>query len=276
MNSKKSHYKSYQYYGISLGGGKGDKTCLSILEYFPDEDKLFLSDLFPNIKQKQNHSSDSQLLDLIEQHKKNLKLVGVDTPLTLPPCTNCRLKCPGHEKCSVPEVRWMWARYLRKSKGMDKKRPNRMFTPYTERCTEQYLQDQIDTELATDHVLGANRAPLTMRSRYIKKRLQKVKLKEVQTRIAFFRLGKELGLRKTLRKGYRQMVKGEEARLLFLEKMSDNDLCFFYHRDFQAMVKDLNAFDSFLTALACFLDDLGACEKMPKGFPSKSDWPLFP
>ena len=274
MKFNRKNFKSQQFFGLSLGGGKGTKTCLSLLEYFPSENKLFLSELFLNIRQNQSSSADSQLVELINKNKKNLKMVGVDVPLTLPACTNCRLKCPGHESCEVPQVKWMWNRYIKK--GKSKKRPNKIFTPYTERCIEQYIQGEIDVDLASDHAMGANRAPLAARGRYLEKRLQKIKLKEVNARVSFYRLAKELGLRKSMQKGYRQLAKGDEARLRFLEKLSALDICFFYHRDFQAMVKDLNAFESFLVAFTGFLSQQGLCEKMPKTFPAKKEWVLFP
>lgn len=269
-------YKSYQFFGISLGGGKGAKTSLSLLEYFPSEKKLFLSDLFINIKSSEQFSADSELIDLIESHRRSLKMIGIDVPLSLPPCVQCRLRCPGHEDCDVSEVQWMRHRFMKMGRGRDKKRPNRMFTPYTERCIEQYIQSEIGVDLASDHALGANKGPLALRGRYLKKRLPKALLKEVNTRVSFFRLAKSLGLRKSLQKNYRQLVKGDEARLQFLESLSEKDLCFFYHRDFQAMLKDLNAFESFLSAFLCFLSYKKKCEPLPKGLPLKKDWVLIP
>ena len=78
----------------------------------------------------------------------------------------CRLKCPGHEKCKEPEIKWMWSRHRKLDKV---KRPNKIFTPYTERCSEQYILSEIDADIFPDHALGSNRAPLAARAIYLKR-----------------------------------------------------------------------------------------------------------
>src|SRR6185312_5418436 len=42
--------KFHRFIGISLGGGKTDKTALSVIEYYPIQRKIFLSRLFDKIQ----------------------------------------------------------------------------------------------------------------------------------------------------------------------------------------------------------------------------------
>ena len=97
-----------RFAGVSLGGGKGRRTCLALLDYYPDEEKVFLSELFQGIEEDGKVSADTQLIRKLDSHKKNLKLIALDAPLGLPKCLRCDLVCPGHEKCTEPEIRWMW------------------------------------------------------------------------------------------------------------------------------------------------------------------------
>ena len=62
--------------GVALGGGKTDKTCVALLEYYPDFKKIFLSDLILNIKSEGEVSSDLALHTLIQKHHRNLEYVA--------------------------------------------------------------------------------------------------------------------------------------------------------------------------------------------------------
>ena len=158
-SSKKLNFPFVRFAGISLGGGKGRKTSLALIDYFPGENKLFLSELFHGLEETPKKSADTTLIEKLESHKENLKVVALDAPLKLPKCLRCRLTCPGHEKCSEPEIKWMWQRHKKRDKS---KRPNKIFTPYTERCIEQHILSEVHGDLATDHAFGANRAPFCL------------------------------------------------------------------------------------------------------------------
>jgi len=262
-----------RFAGISLGGGKGRRTCLAVLDYYPKEKKVFLSELIQGIEEEKRISADTHLIRKLESFEKNLKLTALDGPLKLPKCMRCELVCPGHEKCTESEIRWMWKRYKKRD---PKKRPNRIFTPYTERCVEQYILSEVHQDLATDHALGANRAPIAARAMYLQRRLGEENLIEVSPKLSLWRLGAEVGLRKNHILAYRQQTKGEDVRQRFLDAWSEQDRTFFYHRDFKLMVKEAFAFDAFLAAYTAFLKHQDLCEEPPKGFPKNEAWIAFP
>lgn len=273
MSSRRKPFKVIKFVGLTLGGGKGRKTCLSVLEYFVKEKKLFLSELHEGIEESLKVSSDTEIIQLLEGLGPSVHSIGMDAPLVLPKCMRCRLPCPGHEKCEEPEIRWMW----RHHKGLaPKKRPNKIFTPYTERCFEQYVNSEIAPELLCDHAFGSNRAPLASRAMYLKRRIPHGKVLEILPRLSVWRLGQNMGLKKNQLVQYKQLTKGPAIRQRFLDQWSDEGLSFIYHRDFKLMVKDSFAFDSFICAYTAFLNYRGLCETRPKTFPKSEAWISFP
>src|SRR5258708_3592564 len=119
--------------GVSLGGGKTDKTAVAQVEYFAEQKRLFLRGLFTNISSEEEKSSDLNLHEVLT--KTEFKTVAFDVPLSFPFCVRCELRCPGYEKCNLPHISWMWDFYKKRHKS---KRPNKLFTPYTERYAEMY------------------------------------------------------------------------------------------------------------------------------------------
>ncbi|MGE4131221.1 MAG: DUF429 domain-containing protein [Bdellovibrionales bacterium] len=264
--------KFHRFIGIALGGGKTDKTCLSVIEYYPAQHKIFLSRLFDRIKTEGDISADWQIHKLITKCPPPVESVAFDVPLKMPKCVTCRLKCPGYELCQEPEILWMWKHYRQSEK---KKSPARLFTPYTERCVEQYLQSQLEEPFHLPHSLGANFAPLTARARFITRRL-KFNTVEVYPKLSLWRIGASLQLPKSHLRLHRHWEGGRESRQAILDKMMDRNLAFIYDQDVRNLVESPQAFDSFICALTGLLSFLGACEPRPRGFPKKESWIEIP
>jgi hypothetical protein len=184
----------------------------------------------------------------------------------------CRLKCPGYEICEEPEIDWMWKHYRSKEK---KKGPPRLFTPYTERCVEQYLHNQLEEPFHMPHSLGANFAPLTARARFITRRLNFQAL-EVFPKLSLWRIGNALHIPKNNLRYHRHWDSGTASRQLILTKMMEKNLAFIYDQDVKILVESPQAFDSFLCALTGLLSFLGLCEARPRGFPRREGWIEIP
>lgn len=82
--------------GMSLGGGRKENFFFSLIEFFPKEDRWFLTSL-KQLKDETHLSQDEVIHSWIENSKAN-RLV-VDFPLSKPPCETCQLNCPGMENC---------------------------------------------------------------------------------------------------------------------------------------------------------------------------------
>lgn len=261
-----------RFIGVSLAGGKSDKACVAILEYYPDNKKIFLSRLFEKIKSEEKISGDLKIHDLINQNEESTKYVAFDTPWNLPFCMTCTLRCPGYENCHLPHIEWMWHHQDDKLK---KKRPKKLFTPYTQRCIEMYFQTELEETFTLHHALGANSAPLLARARFIQRRIG-VECIEVYPALSLWRLGKVLGVMKSHLKSHRAAFGGDEARAQFLQSMNENDICFIYNQDMKQMVENNHAFEAFLCGYTAFLKFKGQTEKKPKDFPENEDWIEFP
>ena len=73
-----------RFLGISLAGGKSDKACVALIEYYPQNKKIFLSRLFEKLKSEEKISVDLKIHDLIDQNKDTLEYVAFDIPWSLP------------------------------------------------------------------------------------------------------------------------------------------------------------------------------------------------
>lgn len=259
--------------GVSVSGGKNDKTFVSVLEYYPSHGKLFLSHIYDKIRTEGEVSGDAALFQIVQHGHKNVQSVAMDVPLSLPLCMTCKLKCPGFENCKESHIQWLWKHY-RNTK--QKKKTHRLFTPYTQRSVEIYVSEDLPDRLHMQNALGANLAPLACRSLFLKRRTRKVKFVEVFTPLSVIRIGRSLSISEKDLQGYRHSMTGFDSRHRILKELTEKDIVFVYQQDIQKMLEWPNAFESFVSALTGFLEYQGDCEPRPVGFPKKEQWIGFP
>lgn len=264
--------KALHFMGVCMGGGKTDKTCMALVEYYPSQNKVFLSRLFERVKTEGETSADLMLHNLIVDKSRELETVAFDVPLSLPKCIRCQLKCPGYEACNEPEIEWMWNFYRSRN---EKKRPNKLFTPYTERCAELFVASELEESFHPSHALGANLAPLVARAHFITRRL-KVPVVEVNPKVSLWRVGRSLNIPKSYLRFHRHSVEGENSRKYILEKLIENDIAFLYVQDVRAMTENNQAFEAFICAITAVLAYRGQVEQRPAGFPDGESWPSLP
>ena len=273
-SSKKdfSKLKVHRFAGVSLAGGKSDKTAVAILEYYPSEQKLFLRDLHDSIKATKEKSSDHYLYETLEKVEKDLDLIAIDAPLKLPKCMRCRLKCPGYETCKEPEIKWMWKVHRKRSK---KKRPNKIFTPYTERCAEAYIANELEEQFFPPAAMGANGAPLAARAMFLNRRLKTPTI-EFYPKLSLWRIGCDLRIQKSYLRFHRHAIDSDECREFIVRQLVENEVVFVYQQDLRNMIERPHAFDAFMGALTAYLKFVGRTEKRPKDFPRSEAWVEFP
>lgn len=262
-----------KFLGVSLGGGKTDKTCLALIEYYSDQNKVFLRHLGDKIFGDHSTSADEVLVQFIETIPKPLKYIALDTPLSLPKCMRCRLKCPGYEKCTQTEIQWLWKNYQKRNQ---KKKPKKIFTPYTERCIENYLASELEEEFLPQHALGSNKAPLTARALFLQNRLKSHKWIEVAPKVSLWRIGRALGIQKSYLRSYKHSVDGVEIREAILNQLTKRNVVFLYHQDMKTLIERAQAFDAFLCALTAVFKFNNKVEPRPKNFPKREAWIEIP
>lgn len=262
----------HRFVGVSLGGGKTDKACVAVVEYFPKYHKVFLSRLYEKIKSEDDLSGDLQIHEIISQYQGALESVSFDVPLQLPFCMTCKLQCPGYENCSVEHIEWMWEHYRKTQK---KKKAKKLFTPYTERSVEMHLATELEEVFILPSALGANMAPLTARAHFIARRLE-VPLIEVFPKLSVWRIGRSLQVMKSHLRFHKHAVGGDESRRQILHALSTHNVVFVYEQDVKSMVANNHAFEAFIGAFTAFLKFKGQTEVRPKGFPDNEAWIDFP
>lgn len=270
---KKESREVVRFIGLSLAGGKTDKACLSILEYFPKADRIFLSRVFEKIKSESKISADAKIHEIIDQYSSSLETLAVDVPWTLPQCISCKLKCPGYEVCDQPHIQWMWGH---QTQQMAKKRPKKLFTPYTQRCVELYLQTELEEVFVLPHLMGANCAPLLARAHFISRRIKGISMIEVFPKLSIWRMGKSFQMLKAHLRTHRHAVDGPNSRKALLLELNSRNLAFLYEQDQKLLIDNSHAFDSFICALTAYLRFKGQTEKRPAGFPQNETWIDFP
>ncbi len=264
-------FHSLRFAGVSLGGGKTDKTVVAILEYYPDRKRVFLRTLRDKLGSG-GQGADQQLHLMLTEEENHLSSITFDAPLQMPKCIRCDLACPGMERCKLPEIKWMWDVHNKRSKH---KRPNKMFTPYTERCCEIHIANELEEPFHPSHALGSNAAPLTARVHYLVRRLD-VPVYEAFPKLTLWRIGLSLLMPKSYLRFHKHAVDSDEARLYILKTLMDKEIAFIYQQDLKILVENGQAFDAFLCALNGFLKHRGQTELPPAGFPKGESWIDFP
>lgn len=276
----KTGFRVHRFAGVALGGGKTEKTAVAILEYYPEQKRVFLRALRERLKGEGETSSDQALFHFLTAEEPGLEIIAMDAPLQLPKCLRCELVCPGYEACKLVEIRWLWARHEERGK---EKRPNKLFTPYTERCAEVYLATQLEESFHPPHAMGANAAPLTARAHFLRRRIEQSwksgwepELVEVYPKLALWRIGRDLKVPKSHLRFHRHAIDSDEARHYLIKQLIDSEIAFVYQQDLKTLVENPQAFDAFICALTAFLKFRGQTEPRPSGFPRDELWIEFP
>lgn len=278
---------SRRFLGLELSGAKNAKTALATLELYEKESKIFLLDCFERVTAREKQTSDGALLELIEEHRDGLAGIGVNVPLTLPPCIPCERKvCPTPARCTVPEVKWMREQTKRATRSPEVSHNGIRvleFTPYTQRPVELWIRYNVLPQLAPDlrfeidETLGGNRAPLSARMHYLKRHLHGIPLIEVWPKLTLGMLGLSHGLPAKLLQDYRSVDGGAAARLEIIEHLTESMALFIYERDQHKLAENLTAFDAFLCALTACLASSGRTTKRPsRFFPDRFSWVEYP
>jgi predicted nuclease with RNAse H fold len=155
-----------RFVGVDLGGGKGKKTALAVLEL--DGDGVAVTRIAPRAGGSPLY--DAMLVETIRGVGEDT-VVCVDAPLTLPPCLRCQVPvCPGQHSCTdaaVIEMRRLFGPAA--PSGRDERRGKPTLTPYTQRATEIYLHKR--RGILPRETLGQGMGPLTARAVHLTRAL---------------------------------------------------------------------------------------------------------
>ncbi len=256
------------------------------MDFYSQQNKLFLTHLFESIEQDGERTADQELLEIIlgQASKKSsekatigLESISVDAPLKLPLSMTSKHQCQGYEHCKEKEITWMWSQYKKQKR---KKVRTKIFTPYTQRVVEYYLATEGAPELPPLEAMGSNTAPIAARAQYLirllARKLPKIKILESYPALSVLRIGQSLKIARSHLLHYKHQAGGEESRQVILDHLLEGDFIFIYHQDYQRLIHNLDAFEAFFCALTGFLKFMGLNEKPPKDLPLKQGWIEIP
>lgn len=278
----------HRFLGLDLSGAKNDKSSLTLLEFYPRENKTFVLEIYEKFSKES--SPDQALLDLLKELKTPETTLCVNAPLTLPPCLLCKgNSCTLAKGCSDPSVRWMHNYLKRSEKQARNKKRMRPCTPYTQRPIELWMRYDFvhdlgldphrlgqDIGFEIDETMGGTKAPLTCRMQFLLRALKEWKVEEVWPKLSMICLARAHQFSKRILEDYRFLDSGIHAREQIIHDLSLLHELFIYEKDQKRLAHSLSAFDSFLCALTGWLAFKGSVQEPPKGFPVKSGWILFP
>lgn len=254
-----------------MSGGKNARTVIAVVDYYPEPNKLILSQLVESIKSEEEVSADDILLESLKALKP--EIIAVDVPLSLPRCVTCQLKCPGVSSCKQSHIKWFW-KYFRENR--EKKKTLKLFTPYTQRPVEAWMSQLEEEAFHPSDALGANVAPLSARMQFLLRRMPGVKVIEVFPKLSLWRIGLQHSIMKRYLRFHKHSVDGDKARLHILNKLVDQGALFLYHQDMAKLIQNGHGFDSLICALTAQLEFLGKTEARPKDFPQEDSWIAIP
>lgn len=155
-----------RFVGVDLGGGKGKRTALAVLDL--RDDAVVVTQLSPRMGAAPLY--DRTLIETLRALGDDA-VICVDAPLTLPPCLRCQVTvCPGQDACvdaSVVEMRRLFGAPDEETRDARRGKPG--LTPYTQRATEVYLHRR--RGVLPRETLGQGMGPLTARAAHLQRAL---------------------------------------------------------------------------------------------------------
>jgi hypothetical protein len=282
--------KSIKVAGLSLTGGRRDNFYLSLLEYYEDSNRFFLSSLL----RVEDQGGDDTIRNWIDNFK--LTDLIVDFPLSKPPCEMCQLTCPGLGHCPDPIVVEVTSRiaellkddhelsssypkqYERERNQLDqvdygrdlcekeshqhllsrsfKRRLKKGFLPYWNRSIDLWVwMHYFDQLLSLFNIsydsFGSTSLMLLSRFAYLKRHFQApVSFHESNRQIILIELLKERIIHKRDILNLGDLDLGPVARREIIKSIEQSLSLFIYDHDLEILVEKQRAFDSFLLSLA--------------------------
>lgn len=276
---KTSKIKKQRIIGLELLGAKNNKSAISIIDYYPDESKLFLIDLIQEVEPEKSETNDQALLRTIKSHSIKNTLLSINAPTTLPPFfqKNTR-KFSSIENWVKSEIK------LAQERKLSNKTPPKLreFTPYTQRPVEIWLRYNVIPNLPkgiqfdVDETFGGSRAPIAARMHFLSNSLKNYEIIEVLPKLSVIKMAHVLKLGQRHINKYRHLDLGKSARVHILNSIADELNVFIYENDFKTLSKNLNCFDAFISGLTGYFFRLDKCQKPPRNFPLSSGWVTYP
>jgi hypothetical protein len=291
MNPQNTDTPKKRYIGLHLGGPKSSGTSMVVFDVFEEDisktkiSRRFLVDIVDKISSNDPMvSSDELLIKAVSENSQDLQVIGIDAPLTLPPCMGCELDCPGASACEVPAVSWLREELVERARNPRNGKRPKPIAPYSERPVDIYLRRFLDQgygNIALIEALGATMATKAARAYFLKKHLFSddgipLNLVEVNPTLSLAMLKSEFSLNTRDLKYYKDLQEGAKVRMRILDRLNEENTVFLYEQDIGSLVASIPAFYAFICAYTAYLNDSKQTLVPEKGFPVDSGWIAVP
>lgn len=253
--------------GLSVSGGKKDKSVFLSLDYYKANKRLVLNNLQKNFYSSKKESCDNNLITALLNSFNDNTLdshlgIGITSAISLPPFFTAD---------NEEQIHWMnqlWENY---DKSI------RPFSPYLQRPVEVFYKYKHPERIDYPVGLSANSAPSTCRSCYLVSMLPQIKFYEIFAKATLRRLLFNLDMPKKLEFSINQLDLGSQIREdILLQLTKTFPPLFIYENDREELIQNLTAFNAFLAALNLWLLHVKQCEKAPPDFPKSANWYALP
>ena len=261
--------RQIRFAGLELSGAHSAKSCITVLDHYPESGRLFLSEIHSGLGRESEANSDEVLtlmlnsLDLAGQ--KDFEFYGLSTqaPTSLPPEFR-------NDKQAERETSWL-NDFWHKTKPQP-----RRFLSYLNRPFEIWMRYFTPEKFKTPESLGSNLAPLAARLQFLSKDL-KIPLYESFPRACFHRINAAAQLRPSWAQNYSDLDRGIQIREKFIAALCEKiPNLFIYDHDLEILIFELQAFHSFLSSLSLYFNSKEQCDPRPENFPKQSVWGILP
>jgi len=262
--------KKELYLGLNLGGIKKDKSSLLVLEKYKDHNKVVISNIESKFKNPSANAYPDEILKKQIKSYKDIKAVGVNFPLTPPPCITCKLKCPGVKACEVLEVKWLVREYNKANKLSEASLKDRKIpSPYSERGLDYLVANLLDEKFPLEPAFGSSRSSFFGRGQFLMKGLKGIKFIETFPKASLWRLGLRYGMRKSVLRNFYRSELTVENRSLFLDQIEPD--FFIYEEDKESLIHQKGNFEALLNALSLYFYYNKEGESMPPQVSGRSN-----
>jgi hypothetical protein len=255
-----------RFLGIELGGAR--RTAILALDFFAQENKVFVTKIETPLHPDQEETADEQLLRIVNSFEA--EIIGVDAPLTFPPGLSCEPNCDGARTCQRAPSVWMREEAKRQKWGKGK-----LPLLYAQRPVDLLLRGEWQEEslvtFPVEDSFGSGRAPLAVRMNYLKGKVRAKKILEVNPRFSLGELARIFGVSAREVRRSRDVEEGLEQRFSILESLSQPrgklPHLFLYNSDISLLAQNLSAFDALICGYVAVLDAVNLLE--PPCFPEE-------
>lgn len=262
------------FIGINLGGGGSSRTSIAVFKKLPKKDsrEIELLNIYPKVGNSKRLNSDKEINAVIK--KANPELIAINSPLSLPPCFECKSSCKKSKICKNSKAKYL---ELLSQENRKMKMKGKKYLPYMHRPCDAFIRNKIDSSLSGHEPMSANMAPIMARGYYLNNfLLHEIPFIEVYPKLSLVMLRSNFRLLKKQVLAYTSILNGKFYRKHLLEVFESELGVRINPLDSEELISCSENFSAFINGYTAYLYMLNNYYKKPSDFPRGASWIVFP